>query len=305
MNIIQLEYFNVVAREQHMTKAANKLHITQPALSAAINHIENEVGYKMFDRIGRQIILNENGRIFLEHTKVILDSYYEALSSLAEINSVQSKTLSLAVTGIEAPQPIIQGFREQHPDINIKQFLIHTDELASMFSQNSLDFVFSSILPENPAADSCLILDEQLMIVLPSSHPLAQREGIYLSEVKQEPFIAMPQKTAFRHLTDDVCRQAGFSPNTILEVYSSQLTDFVEHGNAVTIIASFSMPKHASKGQFKILPLLDPFCKYKIYLLWKKRNTPHKGLQKLFYDFTIENGNALISSFLSTTSEQS
>jgi len=288
MNIMQLEYFYTVAQEKNITRAANKLYISQPALSSTIKSIENDIGYQLFDRVGRQIVLNDNGQIFLEGAKTILDTWSETMNKLVEANLIERNTLSLAVTGIEAPQPILQKFRKNCPDTKIKQFFVHTDELPSIVHQNSWDFIFSSILPMDSSLESLLILEEALMVVLPSNHLLAQRDGIYLSEIMNEQFVVMPQKTVFRQLTDDICKEAGFKPNIALEVYSSQLTDFVSQENGIAIIAAFSSAKHIASPHIKVLPLLDQFCKYRIHLIWRKKDVPFKDSLKLFYDFIVK-----------------
>ncbi|MDO4921082.1 MAG: LysR family transcriptional regulator [Phascolarctobacterium sp.] len=165
MNIHQMEYFHVIATIGNMTKAAEYLHVAQPALSSALARISEEVGYPLFVKRGRNIVLSSQGEIFLRHITKILEEYNAALYEMQEVDFQAQKTLRLGVTGTSFSRNYQKSFHEEFPNITISQTLIPSNKIAeALFDKQELDFVFCSTEIERADISSLIIEYEPLYL---------------------------------------------------------------------------------------------------------------------------------------------
>ncbi len=210
MDIDQLRLFANVARTSSMTKTSVEMNITQSAVSQSIAKLESEIGAELFTREKRRIKLNEQGERFYKHITRILheldDACIEASCSESEVSGV----LRLQVFAASALMPqLLAEFSRLHPNVRYQmiQYNLNSDfDLC-------IDYVSRAGMPQGAE----LLLDEEVMLAVPRSHPLAVRDAVRLNELKNDSFILMRTGTVLRKLTDMVCQQAGFVPRVVFE----------------------------------------------------------------------------------------
>lgn len=218
MELRLLRYFLAVAETEHFGRAADQLHMAAPPLSRAIRQLEHEVGAQLFTRDTRQVRLTEAGRVLQREASLALAGLEDTVDRVRRIGAGKVGVIRLGVTGSATygvlPQ-LARAIKERLPGVALR---IETEMLtpaqADALRNNRLDLgVLRTPLPENGLA-SRTIADEPLVLALPSTHPLASRENLTVSDLRDEPFITYDP--AVGSVVDDAvvrtCATAGFSP---------------------------------------------------------------------------------------------
>lgn len=200
----QLRYFVAVAEELSFTRAAQRLHLSQPPLSQQIQALEADLGVRLFERNKRNVALSEPGRVFLEQARQILAKADEARSQVVQAAAGFSGQLRLAYTVSvtfhpSLPQALL-SFGRHAPQVRVILSEMYTEPQFAALLAGELDLGFVRDLPHHEADARSLRLDEidrePLLLALPSEHRLAGRKRIWLHEVADEPFVVQPRELA-------------------------------------------------------------------------------------------------------------
>ena len=284
MDIEKMRYFRIVAQEEHMTRAAQKINITQPSLSSIISNMESELGVKLFERVGRQIVLNKYGKVFYEGIDAMLDSYDSIMEKLAAMKDENTSDVKVAVTGLNFPRRIISAFVEEYPMLRIIMRLIRADEIKSTLKHSDAGLVLSTINVEADNIQSVKLFEEDMYLIVSHDHALASRDGISIEELKKERFALTPTNTAFRVIMDDLFKKAGYKPRICLEGYTEQIVQMVISKMAVSVVSKSDHGNLPYIDKLKFIRLTDDYCKRAIYLL-TKAGVPLLENEQSFYDF--------------------
>ncbi|MDR3588158.1 MAG: LysR family transcriptional regulator [Negativicutes bacterium] len=287
MDLILLQYFQTVAKENHLTRASQKLNIAQPALSAAIARLEKDLGVQLFNRIGRQIMLNEYGKLLLEHVDDILNNWDIAQNKIDQRQRETKNHIKFAITGMVFPQKLILDFKKEYPDISVKQNIIKTDQIIPSLAKDKFDFVISTIPVDEETIECHIVLEESLFIAVNKDHPFASYKSITIAETNGQPFVNLPAGCAFREFTDTLCRQAGFEQNVVFESYPAHFSDMVGQNIGILFATESSIRDGSFHPSIVFLPIVNPPCRRAIYVLWEKSRVFSKTMHS-FYDFYLQ-----------------
>jgi DNA-binding transcriptional LysR family regulator len=259
MEISHLKAFVETARQEHMTKAAEALQISQPALSKTIHLMEKELGVNLFDRAGKRILLNENGRILLSHANSILMELEEIPIEIQEYNSTLQNEVVLSLqAGSKLLPLILLGFRSHHPEIKISVTL----------EENADINVFATRLPVSEQ-NNIILLKEKILLAVPSNHPMALCSSINLTDVKDEPFLSLSSSKSLGRITLEYCQMAGFTPHIILESDSpATIRDVLPLGMGLSFIPALSW-QGMNCENISLIPITEPDCYRYLNLSWK------------------------------------
>jgi DNA-binding transcriptional LysR family regulator len=272
MEFLQLQYFQTVARLEHMTKAAEELRIAQPSLSKTIARLEADLGVPLFDRIGRQLRLNSYGRIFLTRVETAFKELNEGKQEIQDLAGLHRGSITLAVSIPRILPELLGSFLTRYPHVHLRQFIESTSSMKHLLEAGAIDFCISSLPVEGPDLDWKPLMTEEVFLLVPPSHPLAGRQSIHLLEVKDEAFISMNAGFGFRELTDEFCRTAGFLPKIAFEGDEPDIIGgLVEQGLGIAFIPALSMNR-ISRPLLKCLQIIEPTCQRTIGLGWSKRH---------------------------------
>ncbi|MBE5997655.1 MAG: LysR family transcriptional regulator, partial [Lachnospiraceae bacterium] len=186
MNFDQLRYFKIAAEEENLGRASQKLHITQQGLSANIIKLENELGVYLFDRIGRQIFLSEQGKIFLRYTDMILQDLQSAEDALQSNLEEKQRTIAVSTTGANLASLLISGYLSCHNGTNIILNIIADKYIPFALAQHNVNFVVTSVPYNSPETDSIVLYEQPFVVLASKNHPLSERTEISLEELKNE-----------------------------------------------------------------------------------------------------------------------
>jgi DNA-binding transcriptional LysR family regulator len=283
----QLEYFRVVARTEHFTKAAQSLAISQPALSRSITNLEEEIGILLFDRLGRTVRLNSYGEVFLKHVENALGEIEQGIKAVNQLNNPATGVVSLAFLvslGLNILPDMIGKFSPIYPGVEFRLFENVTPYILKDLINGKVDLCLTSPFEKQPGIVWHKLLDEDLYAYLPVSHPLASKSNIRLEELKDEAFIGLKKSYSMRTLLDKFCGQAGFTPEVKFEGGDlATVVGLVSSGLGVAVIPKFT---GVDSSKVQCLPITHPICQREIGLAWlgERRLSPSV---KLFKDFVV------------------
>jgi len=265
----QLEYFQTVARLQHMTMAAEALSVSQPALSRSIARLEKELAVPLFERSGRSITLSRYGKLFLERVNRILREYQEGRKELDDLLHPDHGELSLGflhTLGYERIPTLIADFHQLYPHI---QFQLHehsTPRLLQQLEEGDIDLCMASPQNTDLRVHWEELWHDELCVIVPKRHRLAEAGSILLSEIRDEPFIPFKKGFGMRHITDELCREAGFEPTIAFQGDEvTTIEGFVAAGLGVAIVPN---QKSLNREAVAVLSVRKPVCRRLIGISW-------------------------------------
>jgi DNA-binding transcriptional LysR family regulator len=297
MDLLQLKYFQTVARLEHMTQAARELSIAQPSLSQTIAHLENELGVPLFEREGRHIRLNSFGRVLLRHVERLFGELDEARQEISDLAGTEHGQIALSVVVPQILPDLLRAFKALHPYIAFHLFHQHAlQAVRQQLERGEIDLCITSPPLEQEDTDWqerigwVPLLIEEMYLVVPLGHPLAGRESIHLSEVAHDPFISLRAGDSLRELTDHFCRQAGFTPRIVFEGDETEtLRGLVSAGLGVFFISRLMLRNAADLAvqPLRVLPIAEPRCQRSLGLAWRETHYLSRAAQQ-FRAFVIQ-----------------
>ena len=269
MDLLQLKYFQTVAQLEHMTRAAAKLYIAQPSLSQSIAKLEDELGVPLFDRQGRRIHLNQFGRTFLKRVERAFLELDEGKREVADLAGLEQGAVTLAVASAQLLPELLSGFLARYPHVRFRLFQQHALEtVVQQLERGEIDLCISSPPIERPSIAWVPLMTEEIFLLVPAGHPLAERGSIRLLEAAHEPFISLKPGHGMRNMMDEICKQAGFVPNVAFEGdESATVRGLVSAGLGVTFVTALAW-KNIVEQPVVRLRIEEPLCQRTIGLAW-------------------------------------
>ena len=268
MELTQLRYFKTLAESESLSKAADKLFISPPALSSSISRLENELGATLFDR-KKTMILNARGMVFLEHITQALNALDNAQKAVKEEVGRQQSHLSIGVASAIVWHNLFLDFLAQYPHIGLEQHLVSLEKMSDDHILEQYDFIIAA--PEDLSTEKlhsvCLYSDDYPVLMVPATHPLANRKEISLSEVKNEGFVALPKGNSSRAYFDRLWDIAGFKPKIIVECDMQIRRTFVLAGRGLAIATAHTKYTNTEPG-LHFVDIVNPYYRRSQCLYW-------------------------------------
>ena len=283
----RLHVFYTVARLLSFTKAAETLHMTQPAVTFQVRQLEEHFNTRLFDRTHNRISLTEAGQKVYEYAERIFQLYNELENSVRELTGDISGVLILgaSTTIAEYMLPALLGdFKAKYPDVNLRLKVSNTDGIVSMVEHNVIDLgvVEAPVTNKNLAVDVCRT--DRLVAIVPPGHPLAANDSVHLSSIVEYPYICREEGSGTREVVLDYLREAGIDPsqlNIIMELGSLEaLKGAVESGIGISIVSRATLVKEIKLGTLKVLEL-DPPMERPFSFVHQKHKFRQRAMEEL------------------------
>lgn len=192
MKIIQLEYFCAVCRYHSITQAAQKLYVTQPAISNAIRELEKEFSVSLFSRTKNHIVLTKEGEAFYQKASVLLDNIHETTSKLYDLGK-QVAPIRIGIPPLLSTvffPDMLTAFYKKYPDTPVELFEYGSVRAANLVLEDTLDLALVNLnFYETNKLNSCQILSDQLVFCVSREHPLVKEKSVSVEMLKDEPLI--------------------------------------------------------------------------------------------------------------------
>ena len=260
MTLEQLRIFVAVAEKQHMTRAANELNLTQSATSAAIAALEARYGIKLFDRVGRGIVLTPTGSDFLVEARGVLTRAKDATQLLNDLAGLKRGSLSIAASQTVGNYWLprrIQTFRAAYPGIELRLAISNTEQVARMVVQGAADLGFIEGEVDDGALTARKIDGDCLILIVGTKHPWSGRKKVSAKDLPTTPWILRERGSGTRSMFEAALRHNGIKLSDLkisLELPSNEaVRSAVEAGDGATVISDLvAAPSVAAKTSMRV-----------------------------------------------------
>lgn len=274
MELRQLQYFVKVARKQHVTQAAEELHVAQSAVSRQIHLLEEELGVHLFVQKGRNVHLTSMGRMFLSRVEGILTDIERAVNEIHELLDPEAGEIRIGFPHslvVNLLPSVVATFKKDHPNV---KFVLRQGTYNSLIrdvSKGEIDLAFISPFPESHEyVTGEILLTEELFAILPANHILAEYTSIRLEQLKDEAFVMFGEEYSLRSIVMDACRQAGFTPKIEFEGEETDtIRGLVAAGMGVSLLPEMALTE-ISKLQPAKVRLIEPQVTRTVGLIRRK-----------------------------------
>jgi DNA-binding transcriptional LysR family regulator len=280
MELRQLRYLVALADERHFTRAAERAHIAQPALSQQIRRLELEIGAPLVERTTRRVAMTEAGEVLVARARRVLAEIEAANSELQSLKGLLSGRVTVGAMHTMGPidvSLVLARFRERHPGVELTVREQASEELAELLRVDELDLAFLSVTErvESHGLGLRQLVLEELVAVLPKDHGLAKRRRVRMGELAGEQFISYRPGARLRELLLSAAREAGFEPRITLESNESdRIRRLVARGLGVAVLPRSDAERPGP--ELATASLVEPTLFRDITLAWRegRRQSP-------------------------------
>jgi LysR family hydrogen peroxide-inducible transcriptional activator len=259
MELHQLRYFCAVAEAGSFSRAAEQSHVSQPSLSQQIMKLEDELGARLFDRLGRSVRLTETGQTFLPRARAVLRELEAARGDVVEQKHSIGGYVTIGVIPTVAPYFLPQRltrFSRKYPQVQLTVVEEITPTLLELLRASRADLAILALPIRGHEFETFPLLTEPLFAALPQGHKLAKRRWLSLKDLRSQPFLLLRDGHCFRDTAVAACDRARLHPQIIFESGQfSSLLSMVGAGMGVSIVPEMAIDK---KSRCRFVRLDDP-----------------------------------------------
>lgn len=253
MNIRKLKIFYSTATSLNMTKVAKELYISQPSVSQAIHEFEEEIGAKLFDRIGKRIYLTNEGEECLNYVRRILNLYEEAREKVNEITKQEKGRIRIGASttiGIYILPDIIKEFVEVHNGIEISLIIENTSNIEKMILENKVDFAFVEGRILSDEINKETIWNDEIVFITSKNHPWGKKKSISIHELKDEKLIMREVGSGTREIVESFLLDKKVDYRVFMELGNTEaIKRSVEANLGVGCISRRCIEDKVSQGE--------------------------------------------------------
>jgi len=273
MDLGQLEVFLAVTREGTFSRAAEKLHRTQSAVSQSIHKLESDIGEPLFDRYSRDGLLTDAGRVLKEYAERLLNLRDDANGALAELRELQRGKLAIAANEFTALYllPVLAEFRRLHPMIRIMVHRSLGSHIPDDLLRHTSELGVLTYDPEEPQLHSIIVYLDELIFVVPPTHPLAAESEVSIRQLGAESFVAHIVSSPYREKVIQAFRRHKTPLHMDIELPTLQaIKRFVAMGNGVALLPEISVENELARGELVRIPVRELRLHRKLRLVYRK-----------------------------------
>lgn len=218
MELNQIRYFLEVAQNQHMTKSAEKLHISQPSLTQSIHRLEESLGVPLFMAKGRNIVLTEYGRYFQKKVEPIVQALDDLPHQMQLMAKITTETIHLNVLAASSlvTEAVIE-YKHNRRNLNFQLLQNSENDIYDIAITTSPvhEGASGELAQKNNSHNNEFVCEEKIFLAVPNMEKYKNRKSIKLAQVMDEGFISLAGSKQFSAICDKYCRSAGFKPRVI------------------------------------------------------------------------------------------
>ena len=280
INLGQLRVFEAVIRAGSFTGAAQRLHVTPPAVSLQIRQLEHAHGVRLFDRVRRGVRLTPAGRQLGEYAQRIFALADDALRALEETRSFARGHLRLVASATSASYylpPLLTRFRRRYPGIQVRLDVGNSQRVRERVLNLEDDLGVLGVDAGHPDLVFERLAEDSMVVIVPPGHPWARRRKVPLADLAHQPLILREPGSGSRQLVERRLRAAGSAPQPAMEIASNEVIKrAVEMGNGVSLMSAAIVRRDVAAGHLRALGIEDERLTRTIYLAYhrERRESP-------------------------------
>jgi DNA-binding transcriptional LysR family regulator len=292
----QIEVFNAVARLQNYTRAAETLHMSQPAVSMQIKQLEESVGLPLFEQVGKKIHLTDAGRYMYEYGRNIADLLEEADTVFEAIKGIErgSLSISVATTASHFATRLLAEFTKQNEGITISLDITNREALRKQLENNEPDLVIMGQPPEGVEVEADAFMENPLVMIAPAGHILAKRRNIPLADIENEHFVVRESGSGTRSAIERFFVRNEIEFHTAIEMTSNEaIKQAVEAGLGLGIVSIHTLELELETGRLQVLDVKGFPIRRHWYVIQRKGKRLSPAAQA-FKTFVLEHAKDFI-----------
>src|SRR5437763_4536775 len=276
MDLSQLEFFLAVAREGRFSRAAEKLHRTQSAVSQSIRKLEDEIVEPLFDRSSRDGLLTDAGHVLQEYAERLLNLRNDAQEALVELRELHKGKLAIAANQVTALYllPVLADFRRLHPMIKVTVQRALGSHLPDDVLRHNSELGVLTYDPQEPQLFSTVVYLDELIFVVPPRHPLARAQQVSIRQLGAESFVAHIVSSPYREKVIQAFKRHKTPLHMDIELPTLQaIKRFVAMGNGVALLPEISVENELARGELVNIPVRELKLHRKLRMIYRKYAT--------------------------------
>lgn len=287
MDLKQLRYFHEIVRSGSFTRAAETLHVAQPAISVSIRKLEAELELQLFQRHDRKVSLTAEGERLWLHAQRILQAVDDARLEMQELKGLSKGEVRVGIPGMMGSYyfpPILMAFRHRYPHISLQVIEGGTSQLQQMLETAALDLavIVRDFLPDE--LEARVILREEMRVVVGREHPLAQKATVSIGEFFQEELVLFRKGYFHRKVVDRLAAEGGVAPLIGFETNLVPLIkSIIKQGFGISTLLAMALENDPDLVH---LPFAEPVW-LDLCIAWRREGYLSRANQA-FVDFLLE-----------------
>jgi DNA-binding transcriptional LysR family regulator len=275
LDLFHLQIFVAVVEEGSFSRAAQRVHRTQPAVSQVIHKLEEQIGKPLLDRSSRDGSLTDAGQVLYEYALRLLNLKTEAETALSELHSLYRGVLTIAANEFTCLYllPVLDEFRRLYPTIKISVHRSLASRIPESLLNRTVEMGVTSFQPNSPDLRAIRVYRDQLTFVVQSKHPLAGSSSVKIHQLGNEQFIAHIVASPYRVKVVEAFRKSKTPLNMTVELPTIEsIKKFVEMGNGVALLPHMAVKDDLADGKLVAIPIPELQFERKLRIVYRKRS---------------------------------
>ena len=289
LTLRQLNIFESVVRHLSYTRAAEELHLTQPAVSMQVRQLEESVGLDLFEQMGKSLYLTEAGHELFRYCQNIAEQLRDAEDLFACMKNLNHGRLSISVasTANYFAARLLANFSRQYPEVRLSLDVTNRQGLISQLKGNDCDLAIMGKPPEGLDVSGDAFMDNPLVIIAPPDHPLSQQTNISLQALAEEPFVVREQGSGTRNAIERFFATHNMQLNIAAEMSSSEaIKQAVAAGLCLGIVSVHTLELEFATERLTVLDVEQmPILRH--WYIVHRREKRLSPIARAFYDYVL------------------
>lgn len=287
MELLQLQYFIKLAQTEHVSRTAEILHISQPALSATIRKLERELGVPLLEREGRGIRLSPYGKAFLPYAVSVFHSLENAKRELNDMAQKDSMRLSVGVASPYIWQDLLHGFRKSCPQVELSVYSLEKADYTEPLRSGAIDLYLGGLnFFEGNDLKKRVLYQDDMVLLVNRRHPLAEKKTVDLSECGKERFINLNKDASLQQLIRSMYQKAGLILQNEIECDYTLRDQMVIENYGISVTTRKSA-QSVDSDETRIVDISFPAEKRVLGLVWVS-GLAFTAAMRAFFDFACQ-----------------
>jgi DNA-binding transcriptional LysR family regulator len=285
----QLKVFEAVARHLSFTRAAEELHLTQPAVSMQVKQLEGVVGLPLFEQMGRRIHLTEAGAVIHHYSRRIAETLVEVKQAMEEIKGIEGGRLHITVASTVNyfASRLLSDFCRQYPGVRVILDVTNREGLLSTLEKNETDIALMGKPPDTVDVDAEPFMDNPLVVIAATDHELAGRRRISLGRLREETFLMREQESGTRMAMERFLSEKDIALSSTIEMTSNEaIKQSVQAGLGLGIVSAHTVELEVEVGRLVILNV-DSFPIMRRWYLVHRKGKRFSAAASAFKEFVL------------------
>lgn len=284
LSLRQLQYVVAVADTLGFHKAAARCHVSQPTLSAQLQHLESVLGVKIFERDRRRVVVTGAGAEIVARARRVLVEADDLIATATRAREPFTGTLRVGIIPTIAPYllpDVMPGVRAAYPKLSLVFREEKTADIVRQLGEGTLDAGLLALEADVGECARAEITKDPFVVALPKGHPLARKKRLSVSDLEGARVLLLDEGHCFRDQTLELCERAKADEGSFRATSLATLSQMVSSGAGVTLLPTLAVPVENRRGQLEIRPFAKPVPGRTIALVWRPRSPFSDALVEL------------------------